>query len=85
MRTTNITTITKKGQTTIPKRIREYLGIKSKDKVEFEIKEGIVLIRPAANLDTNFGRVRPKKKPEDFRAMRKFFEKQIGRESTKEV
>jgi len=44
-----------------------------------------VLIKPAANLDTNFGRVRPKKKPEDFRAMGKFFEKQIGRESAKEV
>jgi len=85
MRTINMTTITKKGQTTIPKRIREYLGVKPKDKIEFEIKEGIVRIRPAVNLDANFGRVRPKRKPEDFRAIRKFFEKEVGRKTGKEV
>ena len=85
MRTTNMTTITKKGQTTIPKKIREYLGVKPKDKIEFEVKEGVVSIKPAVSLDSNFGRVRPRRKPEDFRAMRKFFEKEVGRESAKEV
>ncbi|MCD6231945.1 AbrB family transcriptional regulator, partial [Candidatus Aerophobetes bacterium] len=31
---------TKRGQVTIPKRIREYLGIKSRDGVKFEIEKG---------------------------------------------
>lgn len=85
MRTTNTSTVTKKGQTTIPKNIREYLGLKPKDKVEFEIKEGVVRIKPASNLESNFGRLKPKRKPEDFKAMRKFFEKKVGKETAKEA
>ncbi|MEA1964119.1 MAG: type II toxin-antitoxin system PrlF family antitoxin [Candidatus Aerophobetes bacterium] len=85
MRTTNITTLTKKGQATIPKRIREYLGIKPNDKIEFEIKKDMVVIKPALNLDLNFGRVKPKKKPEDFKEVRKFFEKEVGKKTAKEV
>ena len=85
MRVTNMATLTKKGQITIPKRIREYLGIKPKDRVEFEIKEGEVRIKPASNLEANFGRVKPKRRPEDFKAQRKFFEKKVGEETAKEV
>jgi len=80
-----MTTITKKGQTTIPKRIREYLGVKPKDKVEFEIKEGMVRIKPASNLDSNFGRVKPTRKPEDFKVMRNFFEEEVGKKTSKEA
>ncbi len=85
MRVTNMATLTKKGQITIPKRIREYLGIKPKDRVEFEIKEGEVRIKPASNLEANFGKVKPKRKPEDFKAQRKFFEKKAGEETAREV
>jgi AbrB family looped-hinge helix DNA binding protein len=33
------TTVTQKGQVTIPIKVREFLGIKPKDKVIFEIKK----------------------------------------------
>jgi len=73
-----VTTLTKRGQVTIPKRIREYLGIKSRDGVKFEIEKGTVKIKSAKALDLNFGKVRPKRRPEDFKKMRKFFEKRVG-------
>lgn len=85
MRITNMTTLTKKGQATIPKRIREYLGIKPNDKVEFEIRKNMVVIKPALNLDSNFGRVKAKKKPENFAEMRKFFEREVGKKITKGI
>ena len=40
--------VTVKGQVTIPKRVREYLGIKPGSGVEFEVgKEGEVVLRKA--------------------------------------
>lgn len=81
---TTMSTLTKKGQATIPKRIREYLRLKPKDKVEFEIKQGEVRIKPASDLESNFGRVKPKRRPEDFKAQREFFQKKVGEETAKE-
>jgi antitoxin PrlF len=41
-----ISTVTSKGQVTIPAEVREYLGIKTNDKIAFVIDaEGIVRIR----------------------------------------
>jgi len=39
-------TLSEKGQIVIPKDIREYLGLKPGSEIIFEIKEGMVLIRP---------------------------------------
>lgn len=42
-----ITTLTSKGQTTIPKEIRFYLGLHAGDKLEFLInEEGSVILTP---------------------------------------
>jgi len=42
-------TLTSKGQTVIPKAIREQLGLKPGDTIDFIIQEnGDILIRPAA-------------------------------------
>jgi antitoxin PrlF len=42
-------TLTSKGQTVIPKAIREQLGLKPGDTIDFVIQEnGDILIRPAA-------------------------------------
>ena len=46
---TNTTTITQKGQVTIPKEIREYLGLKTKNQVEFRIEKGKVVIKPTSH------------------------------------
>ena len=42
------TTVTTKGQVTIPKRIREFLRVKSGDRLDFDIDaRGEVVVRPA--------------------------------------
>ena len=82
---TNITSINPRGQVTIPKKIRDYLRVKPKDKIEFEIEKGIVRLKPVKSLDLNFGRIKPKEKPENFKKIRKFFEKKTGEEVSKEV
>jgi len=82
MKTTNISTITKKGQVTIPKAIREHFKIKPHDKIEFEIKDNVVRLKPLPTLESNFGRVKPIERPEDFKKLRKFFEERtIERDS----
>jgi len=40
-------TLTSRGQTTIPKPIREALGLQPGDRVEFLVKEGQVVLRRA--------------------------------------
>jgi antitoxin PrlF len=41
-----ISTVTRKGQVTIPAEVREYLGIKTNDKIAFVIdQEGVVRLR----------------------------------------
>jgi AbrB family looped-hinge helix DNA binding protein len=40
-------TISSKGQITVPKAVREALGLKSGDAVEFVVREGQVVMRPA--------------------------------------
>lgn len=67
-----VTTITKKGQVTIPVEIRRLLGLKAKDKVAFSIENNNVRIAPAKyTLETVFGAVKPLKKPEDYKNLKK--------------
>ncbi|MGO9803477.1 MAG: AbrB/MazE/SpoVT family DNA-binding domain-containing protein [Steroidobacteraceae bacterium] len=41
------TTLTSKGQVTVPKRVREYLGLKAGSAVEFErLASGEIVLRP---------------------------------------
>jgi antitoxin PrlF len=41
------TTITSKGQVTVPKRVRDYLGLKTGSSVEFErLPTGEIVLRP---------------------------------------
>ena len=82
---TSKTRMTQKGQVTIPKHIREYLGLKTKNEVEFKIEKGKVTIEPAASLEANFGRVKPKRKPENFARIRKVFEKQVADQVAEET
>ncbi|MCL5072400.1 MAG: AbrB/MazE/SpoVT family DNA-binding domain-containing protein [Actinobacteria bacterium] len=66
-----VTTITKKGQVTIPVEIRHLLGFKAKDKVAFRIDGDNVRLAPAKyNLETAYGVVKPLKRPEDFKKLK---------------
>ncbi len=66
------TTVTEKGQVTIPQEIRRIMGLQPRDKVRFEV----VL--------QWFGSVAPKEKPEDFSIAREAFEKAVADEVVSE-
>lgn len=67
-----ITTMTVKGQVTIPVEIRNLLGLKAKDKVAFNIKEDTVSIAPSKYcLENIYGIVKPLNHPEDFKKLTK--------------
>ncbi|MBI2980802.1 MAG: type II toxin-antitoxin system PrlF family antitoxin [Deltaproteobacteria bacterium] len=40
-------TLTSKGQTTVPKEVRDFLGLHEGDQIEFVIGRGEVVLRPA--------------------------------------
>ncbi|MBI2872660.1 MAG: type II toxin-antitoxin system PrlF family antitoxin [Chloroflexi bacterium] len=61
------TTITQRGQVTIPAEVRRVLGVKPRDKVAFSIEDGEVRLAPASfSLESAYGSVKPSRKPEDF-------------------
>jgi len=66
-----VTTMTQKGQVTIPVEIRNLLGLKAKDKIAFSIDEGNIRLAPAKyTLENVFGVVKPINKPEDFKKLK---------------
>ena len=50
--------ITKKGQTTLPKVVRESLGLRAGDKVRYIIVDGGVRIMPVRSINRLFGALR---------------------------
>jgi AbrB family looped-hinge helix DNA binding protein len=57
---TNKTVLTKKSQITLPKKIREFLGVKPGERVAFIIENNAVQIIPLkSKLEENFGKVKP--------------------------
>ncbi len=64
------TTITQRGQVTIPAEVRRLLNLKPRDKVSFEIDDVEVRLKPVAfTLESTFGSVKPSNRPEDFDAI----------------
>lgn len=62
-----LTTITQRGHVTVPAEVRRVLGVKAKDKVAFRIEGDQVTLTPARfSLETAYGSVKPRQKPEDF-------------------
>jgi len=81
-----LTTITKKGQVTIPVEIRRLLGFKAKDKVAFRIDGDNVQLAPAKyNLETVYGAVKPLNKPEDFKKLKQTAIKEHVKKVTEEM
>lgn len=78
-----ISTLTQKGQTTIPKEIREFLGLKINDRLEFIIDHGVVELKPLSSIEANFGRVKSKNKPEQFSKIRDKFTMSVAKEQIK--
>ncbi|MBI2103718.1 AbrB/MazE/SpoVT family DNA-binding domain-containing protein [Candidatus Woesebacteria bacterium] len=69
-------TVTTKGQVTIPAKIRRITGIKPSDKVVFKMSEDKVIIEKVPSLDSLFGSLaNPRVKPLSISAMNKLSEK----------
>lgn len=65
-----VTTVTQRGQVTIPAEVRHRLGLKPRDKVAFVIDNGQVRLKPVRfTLETAYGSVDPLNRPEDFDAL----------------
>ena len=77
------TTMTQKGQATIPAPIRKRLGIKPRQKISFEINEkNEAVIKPVKNFLTLRGSL-SSKEPFNIEAMDKAVEEYIGKEYAK--
>jgi AbrB family looped-hinge helix DNA binding protein len=62
-----ISTITQRGQVTLPADARRLLGVGLRDKVAFLVEgDRVTLTRPAFTLETAFGSVKPWWQPEQL-------------------
>ena len=67
---TIVTTVTQRGQVTIPAEVRRLLKLGPRSKVTFEIDGNEVRLHPATfTLESAFGSVEPLHRPEDFKAI----------------
>ena len=53
--------ITKRGQTTIPRQVRDALHLKGGERITYEIQGEGVLIKPHEGILANFGALKPSK------------------------
>lgn len=82
-----LTVLTRKGQITVPLKIREALQLKEGDKVAVTLQEGAeqaIIRRVASVADQTFGAVTPRKRPEDMRELRAMFEEEVANRGAKE-
>jgi AbrB family looped-hinge helix DNA binding protein len=83
---TNKSVLTKKSQITLPKQIRDFLGVKAGERISFVIEDNTVKIVPIkSKIEENFGKVKPIQKPEDFKQIREFVEQKIVQEAANEI
>lgn len=74
--------LTSKGQTTIPKEIRQFLGLKPKDRLFYLIEDGKVVLKPLhGDILELRGSVAPKQRPEDFEAIRSAMRKAVAKKT----
>ena len=78
--------LTKKFQITLPKKIREILGVKSGERIGFIVEGNEVKIFPLkSKLEENFGKLKAVSKPEKFNEIREFVEEEIAKNVIEEL
>jgi AbrB family looped-hinge helix DNA binding protein len=79
-----VTSLTQRGQVTVPAEVRRLLGLKSRDKVAFAIDDDQVRLMPVAfTLESAFGSVTAQNRPEDFKALSRVAREERGRLKTR--
>ena len=79
-----ISTVTSKGQITIPKPIRTFLNIKPSDKIDFSIENGKVILKTITTLKDFRGAV-PAKEHSSIEIERREVKKEIAKNIIKEM
>ena len=81
----SISVLTKKGQTTIPKNIRNFLNLAPNDKILYLMEGNKVVIKPLkGNILDLKGSVEAKDKPLDFKKLRGEMKKKVARKIVEE-
>ena len=81
----SISVLTKKGQTTIPKNIRNFLNLAPNDKILYLMEGNKVVIKPLkGNILDLKGSVEAKDKPVDFKKLRREMKKKVARKIVEE-
>lgn len=74
-------TLTSKGQITLPKTVRERLGVEAGDRIEFiESERGFVVVPATKDIKVLKGLVPKPKKPVSLEAMNRAIARQGGRQ-----
>ena len=80
-----VSVLTKKWQTTIPKDIRNLLGLKPSDRIFYLIEGERVVLKPLkGNILELRGSVNTKEKPIDFKKLRGTIRKEVARRIVEE-
>jgi AbrB family looped-hinge helix DNA binding protein len=78
-------TITEKGQTTVPKEIRDALGVKSGQRLQWEVAgNGTVRVRPEPSALALFGSLKSRRKFPGIREEKEAVRKHIGASAARE-
>ena len=81
-----VSILTKKWQTTIPKDVRNILGLKPKDRIFYLIEGERVVLKPLkGNILDLRGSVNTKEKPIDFKKLRDNTRKKVARRIVEEA
>ena len=81
----SVSVLTKKGQTTIPKDIRNFLNLAPNDKILYLMEGNKVVIKPLkGNILDLKGSVKTKGKPIDFKKLRSETKKKVARKIVEE-
>jgi len=65
-----VTSVTQRGQVTIPAEVRRLLGVKPRSKVTFRVDDDEVsLVASEYTLESAYGSVKPLSRPENFKKL----------------
>jgi antitoxin PrlF len=81
-----ISSLTSKGQVTIPVSLRRRLHLKASDRIEFILEDDGIKLRPVhSDLLAGFRSVKPRQTPEDFAAIRHETQEWVAERVTREL